>query len=221
MSCTCVSPTSTLNAAGTETGAAVDAVAVAAACVAADADVAAVEAAATVGAAAAAAAAVGADAAAPGAQLRGAACGMAADDSVGADAGALLGRLAAGNVLAAALAGTEGAAGALAAAPSLLDEAATAGASVPAGDGFCGDTGCCGGKVGPSAGISALHVGQTCCMTSHERRQSMWNIWPHGNFFGFEPSNNESLQMTQCSCCSISSSDASGKRISMLREMRR
>jgi len=203
MSCTCASPISTLNAVGTETGVAATAVAVAAAWMAADvADVAAIGAAAAVGAAAAREAAVQ---------------GTAAGDSVAADAGALLGKLAAGNVLAPALADTEGAAGALPVAISLLDEAAVGGTSVPAGVG----AGCCGGKMGPSAGISALHVGQTCCMTSHERRQSMWNMCPHGNFFGFEASNSESLQMTQCSCCSISSSDASGKRISMLREMRR
>lgn len=173
MSCTCVSPMwrlpiSKLSAAGTETGVATDAVAAAAAAVP---DVVAV-AAVAVGAAAAAAA-------------RGAAVeGSAVDDSVGAEAGALLGRLAAEDVLGAALADTEGAAGTLPAAAGLLDEAAVGGASVLAGVG----AGCCGGKVGPSAGISALHVGQTCCMTSHERRQSMWNMCPHGSFFGFEPS---------------------------------
>jgi len=155
MSCTCASPISTLNAVGTETSVAAAAVAVAAAWVAADvADVAAIGSATAVGAAAAAAAAAAREAAVQ---------GTAAGDSVAADAGALLGKLAA------AFADTEGAAGALPAAISLLDEAAVGGASVPAGVG----AGCCGGKVGPSAGISALHVGQTCCMTSHERRQSI------------------------------------------------
>jgi len=148
MSCTCGSPSSTLNAAGTETGAVAEAVAVASAEVAVDgADVAAVE--------AATAAAV--DVAA------------VLGRGVPGTTGALLGRLAAGNAVAAALAGTEGATGALPPAPSLLGEAAACGASVPAGVG----AGCCGGNMGPSAGISALHVGQTCCMTSHERRQSM------------------------------------------------